>query len=139
MTKSFCGPDLGDPGVQRSDRAQVLAQFCGRDISQAFHGGESGHRHSRAAEELLKSFGATPVKADRASCSQPRGRQLEGDPVKDIQTAFTAGLPVLGIVGRLGPSYNEWVHSPEAGQPRFFQSNWAEAVTKTSWQVLFPS
>lgn len=30
----------------------------------------------------------------------------------------------------------EWVESPVPGQPRFFKSNWAEAVTKTPWWVV---
>jgi dihydroceramide fatty acyl 2-hydroxylase len=30
----------------------------------------------------------------------------------------------------------EWVESPVPGHPRFFKSNWAEAVTKTPWWVV---
>jgi dihydroceramide fatty acyl 2-hydroxylase len=30
----------------------------------------------------------------------------------------------------------KWVESPVPGHPRFFKSNWAEAVTKTPWWVV---
>lgn len=30
----------------------------------------------------------------------------------------------------------DWVESPVPGHPRFFQNNWAEAVTKTPWWVV---
>ena len=42
-----------------------------------------------------------------------------------------AGLPLQ--VGHLGAQYREWVQKPVSGQPRFFQSSSAEAISKTPW------
>ncbi|KAK9863295.1 hypothetical protein WJX84_001477 [Apatococcus fuscideae] len=82
---------------------EILTPFEGRDITSAFGGDSSTHRHSLAAEELLKSFPSSPV---------------------------------WQATGKLGSSYNDWVHCPEAGQPRFFSSTCAEAVTKTPWWTV---
>lgn len=43
---------------------------------------------------------------------------------------------MLMEVGHLGAQYPEWVHKPVTGQPRFFQSSSAEAISKTPWWLV---
>mmetsp|Transcript_17496 Transcript_17496/g.37805 ORF Transcript_17496/g.37805 Transcript_17496/m.37805 type:complete len:274 (-) Transcript_17496:530-1351(-) len=44
--------------------------------------------------------------------------------------------PVVFKVGLLKDEYWTWVHTPEAGQPRFFASSLVEACSKTPWWVV---
>ena len=36
-------------------------------------------------------------------------------------------------IGRLGPSYMDWVHRPIPGSSRFFDSSILEYLTRTPW------
>lgn len=50
---------------------------------------------------------------------------------------FPPGTPLVLEVGHMGaPAYWAWVNRPAPGQPRFFSSNAAEAVTKVEWWVV---
>lgn len=46
--------------------------------------------------------------------------------------------PLVKQASSLGRLYPEWVHMPEPGKrsPRFFASDWAEAMTRTRWWVV---
>ena len=39
-------------------------------------------------------------------------------------------------VGKLRKNYQEWVHKPELGKPRFFRSEFCEQLSKTNWWVV---
>ncbi|KAK9866863.1 hypothetical protein WJX84_009766 [Apatococcus fuscideae] len=88
---------------------QVPPSSLVTDISTSFCGIRAAHEHISAGEVPLNSDHNNPFQAAAERSS--------------IQTSPAAG-------------YNDWVHSPEPGQPRFFISNPAEAVTKTPWWVV---
>ena len=114
--------------------AQVPPSSLVTDIFTSFCGIRAAHEHVSAGEEPLNSDHNSPFQAaaERSSIqTSPAAGPAEA--TEALQHAFAAGQPLLGLVGRLGSGYNDWVHSPEPGQPRFFISNPAEAVTKTPW------
>ena len=53
-----------------------------------------------------------------------------------IQVAIDRGEPLLFQVGKLKDKYQDWVHRPEHGKPRFFQSEICENLSKTNWYII---
>jgi len=59
-----------------------------------------------------------------------------GSRARSARAAIEAGAPLIFEVGHLGRAYNSWVNAAVPGQPRFFASDTAEAVTKCPWWAV---
>jgi dihydroceramide fatty acyl 2-hydroxylase len=53
-----------------------------------------------------------------------------------IRAAIDRNEPLLFKVGKLREKYQDWVHRPEPGKPRFFQNDICENLSKTNWYVI---
>lgn len=110
---------------------QVLQRACGTDVTDLFNGlGSLDHNHSIAARELLHSYCIGSLKDGGAVAASPP------EPSSNCFPGIDENQPLLWQVGSLGDEYMKWVHLPVPGQPRFFKSDWAEAVTKVQWWVV---
>ncbi|KAG7674078.1 putative Dihydroceramide fatty acyl 2-hydroxylase FAH2 [Nannochloris sp. 'desiccata'] len=108
---------------------EILAEHSGKDITDLFSGEYPlGHAHSSAAHHLLEKFYIGSLTANLPT-SEDQEQQQQPFLIDESR-------PLLWQVGSLGTHYMDWVESPVPGQPRFFESNWAEAVTKTPWWVV---
>lgn len=108
---------------------EILAEHSGKDITDLFSGEYPlGHAHSSAAHHLLETFYIGSLTANLPT-SEDQEQQQQPFLIDESR-------PLLWQVGSLGTHYMDWVESPVPGQPRFFESNWAEAVTKTPWWVV---
>jgi dihydroceramide fatty acyl 2-hydroxylase len=117
---------------------QVLQDASGQDITKLFEGSmEGGHAHSRAAASLLGRYCVGELaEPDDASAAPHRRAGAEPSASGAGAAVIDESKPLLWQVGRLGPGYMDWVHSPSPGQPRFFHSAWAERATKVRWWVV---
>lgn len=114
---------------------QILIEHAGTDITDLFYGDDPrGHPHNAAAVHLLERFCVGRL----AAHSSGTATSLKDGPCTQDASDFAIdeSKPLLWQVGSLGSRYLEWVDSPVAGKPRFFQSGWAEAITKTPWWVV---
>lgn len=113
---------------------QILHIHSGKDVTHLFNGiGNSGYPHSSAAHELLTKYLIGPLGSP--ALTSPHHTE-QHHPYTTTTYPIDEYKPLLCQVGSMGPFYMEWVHRPVTGQPRFFHSNWAEAVTKVRWWVV---
>ncbi|KAK9806383.1 hypothetical protein WJX72_012279 [[Myrmecia] bisecta] len=117
------------PGGQK-----VLDQYSGQDISAVFKGAHGGHCHSRAAEKLLESYRIK--EAETATAQSQADSKAPASIVDQAADVLDFSRPLLFQVGALGDQYDEWVHAPVAGKPRFFASNAMENISTTPWWVV---
>lgn len=94
--------------------------------------GSNSHAHSSAARKILDAY----YVGDLQSCSGSLAHTPAHPGVLPSALAIDENKPLLRQVSSLGSGYMDWVHRPISGQPRFFESDWAEAVTKVQWWVV---
>ncbi|KAK9803235.1 hypothetical protein WJX73_008181 [Symbiochloris irregularis] len=118
--------------------AEILFRYSGKTDRA------SAAALSRAALLALDTGCACAISEPAAqpmTFGQQRAR-AEDTNTSNTVTVFTLGAspdiskPILAQVGQLGPAYEDWVHKPLPGAPRFFQSSILEAITKTPWWVV---
>jgi len=116
---------------------QLLLKRLGHDIGDGMRGTGGGHEHSKAAWRILQQYkvavlpGATPGD-DQARKGSAGELRREGEFDIDFSKA------IVGQVGKLGPRYDEWVHTPVSRKEplRFFESNVLEFFSRTPWWVV---
>jgi len=149
---TYCVPvDFQHPGGK-----EWLRKFDGKDISKLFaeedynreesdarkdrrsrsrRSSRNIHRHSSSARKLLQKFavGDLKVSQEAREDKSPSPADKEGEK-ESLQIDF--GKPMVFQVGKLEEKYQEWVHRPELGKPRFFKSEFCEQLSKTNWWVV---
>ena len=131
---------------------ELMDRHDGTDIGYLFRGTaeegrstRSSHVHSGAARRLLEKFAVVPMQTERGTREQ--GEEDRGGPctldaagagrVQVVNgVAVDLDRPLVLQVGALLDSYQVWVHKPELGKPRFFQSEVLEQLSKTKWWVV---
>lgn len=119
-----------------------MERYAGKDIRHLFEGGhedggvEVAHRHSASARRFLERFeveqaSTSSAADDEGERPRPRGRV---EVVNGVAIDFDK--PLVFQVGKLEDNYQEWVHRPELGKPRFFESEICEQLSKTNWWVV---
>ena len=56
--------------------------------------------------------------------------------LQDDDIDWSKAEPLFGQVGKLGPKYVEWVHSPVNCPLRFFKSDLLESLSKSPWWLV---
>jgi len=112
---------------------QILEEYIGRDITEAFRGLEDGiHDHSRSAlKQLLRMrIGSLGSRDKNMSSSQNLTHSQD--------FGLDRSKAIVFQVGRLGRHYHEWVHSPDMNSEpmRFFQHPFLEYFSGTSWWLV---
>uniref|UniRef100_A0A7S0WN76 Fatty acid 2-hydroxylase n=1 Tax=Pyramimonas obovata TaxID=1411642 RepID=A0A7S0WN76_9CHLO len=114
---------------------EVLTEFLGEDVSEAFRGlGAGYHEHSKVAMKQLGKMligyvedGAPHHHAESAG-REDQSVTFEVDREKGV---------VLQV-WKLGSQYDKWVHTPDLGTDplRFFDNPVLELFSKTRWWVI---
>lgn len=110
--------------------SQILRRYDGKDVTSLFLGEHSsGHKHGKAARQLLSTFLLGPTQA-KETPTRGTGIKHTEDRRVDLHK------PIFSQVIELDEDYIDWIHRPVTGKPRFFSSSWAEAVTKVKWWIV---
>ena len=118
------------------------------DTLRADEGGRAASQQPQQQEQSRQQQQQLPLRARSAAAgagSDSRSSVVAGTraplPSASSSTSASVGVdprrPLVWQVGALGEEYEAWVHTPEdVPNPRFFRSDWAEALTKTSWWAV---
>eukprot|EP00890_Picochlorum_soloecismus_P001653 jgi/Picsp_1/2489/NSC_00720-R1_fatty acid 2-hydroxylase len=120
-----------DESFQHPGGNEILRRYNGKDVTSLFLGEHSnGHKHGKAARQLLDTFLLGPAAEGKETPTRGTGTRHTEDSRVDLHK------PIFSQVIGLDEDYIDWIHRPVNGKPRFFFSSWAEAVTKVKWWIV---
>ena len=135
------GEDQGPFARVRARRAAAAAAHATSDGGSRPGSRLGSNAGSSSDDELESEFepgcaSATDLHLPSGRVSPSLSRPDGGDSDGDVGIDATAAL--VPQVGALGDRYVDWVHRPNTDDSplRFFESDWAEAATRTPWWLV---